>query len=208
MEGRHLLPVFLLHLAQNIKFILLTCKGEYMKTFKPVTPCLLVFVSLWISFLMIGITSCGEDDDNKWVGTWTLETVDGESTQAQFEAIELLFESLAEAFGGDETDIDISYTDEWTFDDDGAWDREATIVALNFDDTIETISIEGVGTYSLSGPNYTITLKSVQGHDSDLGTVQEIDFGYEDTDTGTWLINGDILTLTSDNGYVLGFKKK
>ena len=179
-----------------------------MKTFKPVTPCLLVFVSLWISFLMIGITSCGEDDDNKWVGTWTLETVDGESIQAQFEAIELLFESIAEAFGEDEADIDISYTDEWTFDDDGAWDREATIVALNFDDTIETISIEGVGTYSLSGPNYTITLKSVQGHDSDLGTVQEIDFGYEDTDTGTWLINGDILTLTSDNGYVLGFKKK
>ena len=33
-----------------------------MKTFKPVTLCLLGLVSLWISVLIIGITGCGEND--------------------------------------------------------------------------------------------------------------------------------------------------
>lgn len=158
-------------------------------------------VSLCV-ILIIGATGCGDDDDNEWLGTWTLETVDGESIQAQFETIELLFE----AFGA--TDIDISYTDEWTFNDDETWHRDVTLVGPNEDGVAEAESIEATGTYSLSGSNYTITPKSVQGHDSDLETVQEVDFGYEDTDTGTWLINGATLTLTSDNGQVLGFKEK
>ena len=51
--------------------------------------------------LVVGITGCGEgedktDEENAWVGTWSLESIDGASIQAQFEAIELLFET----FGG------------------------------------------------------------------------------------------------------------
>ena len=51
------------------------------------------FVSL-CAVLTIGIIGCGgddnEDDDSEWVGTWSLETVDGKNVQAQFEAFELL----------------------------------------------------------------------------------------------------------------------
>ena len=64
----------------------------------------LTLVSLCIA-LIIGAAGCGDDDDSEWIGTWTLETVDGESIQAQFEAIKLLLE----AFG--ETETNISYTD-------------------------------------------------------------------------------------------------
>ena len=187
--------------------------------FRQVNFYLLGVVSL-CAVLIIGVNGCGQDEANEWLGTWTLETVDGESIQAQFEAIELLFESFAEAFGEDETNIDISYTDEWTFDDDGAWDRGVTIVAPNEDDIIETISVESMGTYSLSGSNYTIIVEGSTDYTITVeGTVTEegsgdfevkVDAGPElgDTETGTWSIQGNTLTLTSDNGYVLGFKKK
>ena len=113
---------------------------------------------------------------------------------------------MAEALG-EETDI--SYTDNWTFDDDGTWHREVTMKVETADDR-ETASSEFMGSYSLSGSNYTITVNDVtviaEG-DVDFLEEAETDFESGDIETGTWSRNGDTLTLTSDDGHVLGFKK-
>ena len=167
---------------------------------------------LWfLSFcavLIIGIISCGGDDneadDNEWVGTWAVETIDGENIQVQFEAIEL----LAEAFGEER---DISYTDNWTFDDDGTWHREVTMKVETADDR-ETASSEFMGTYSLSGSDYTITVNDVTViAEGDVDFLEEADaetdFESGDIETGTWSRNGDTLTLTSDDDEVIVFKK-
>ena len=160
---------------------------------------------LWLvslcAVLIIGIVGCGgdEDDENEWVGTWSLDTINGESIQAQLEA----FEQLAAAFG---EEIDISYSDEWTFDADGTWHREATLKSPNEEGDTETTSIEGSGTYSLSGSNFTITVTEVTG-DFETETV-DIEVDFEDIASGTWSRKGNTLTLTADDGTTLGFKKK
>ena len=168
---------------------------------------------LWLvslcAILIIGIIGCGGDDngddeDNEWVGTWAIETIDGKNLQQQFDAFELLAEAL-----GEETDI--SYTDNWTFDDDGTWHREVTMKVETADDR-ETASSEFMGTYSLSGSNYTITVNDVTViAEGDVDFLEEADaetdFESGDIETGTWSRNGDTLTLTSDDGHVLGFKK-
>ena len=168
---------------------------------------------LWfLSFcavLIIGIIGCGGDDneddeDSEWVGTWAVETIDGENIQVQFEAIELLAEAL-----GEETDI--SYTDNWTFDDDGTWHREVTMKVETAGDR-EMASSEFMGTYSLSGSNYTITVNDVTViAEGDVDFLEEADaetdFESGDIEIGTWSRNGDTLTLTNDDGHVLGFKK-
>ena len=91
------MPVFLLCLGQKCK-VYSNLKGE--KIFgQVIARSFLWFVSL-CAILIVGIIGCGGDDngddeDNEWVGTWVVETRDGENIQVQFEAIEL----LAEAFG-------------------------------------------------------------------------------------------------------------
>ena len=77
----------------------------------------------------------------------------------------------------------------------------------------ETTSSEFMGTYSLSGSNYTITVNDVTViAEGDVDFLEEADaetdFESGDIETGTWSRNGDTLTLTSDAGMVLGLKKK
>ena len=69
-------------------------------------------VSIW-AVLTIGIIGCGgDDDDNEWVGTWAIETIDGQSFEQGF----------AEEFGDA---IELSITaNEWTFDSDGTMEME------------------------------------------------------------------------------------
>ena len=133
-----------------------------------------------------------------------IETVDGKNVQAQFEAFAL----LAQAFG---EEVDISYIDARTFDDDGTWHREVTLDVETADER-DTTSFEVMGTYSLSGSNYTITVNDVTViAEGDVDFLEEADaetdFESGDIETGTWSRNGDTLTLTSDDGHVLGFKK-
>ena len=168
---------------------------------------------LWLvslsAVLIIGSTGCGELGDAEWVGTWTLQTVDGQSIQQQVEAIELLIA----AFGEDE--IDISYTDDWTFDGDGTWHRDVTWRERTAT-TEETIPFEFMGTYSLSGANYTLSLTegvftalTTDTDDVKGGIIElETESDFAKIDTGTWAQNGGTLTLTSDGGHVLVFKKK
>ena len=177
-----------------------------MKIFKNVTRYLLVFISLWISLLMIGITGCGEDDnnedennDNEWVGTWTLESIDDENLEQIF----------AEEYEFGETDLDSSMdlTYELTFDNDGMMEIEHTV---KFEAKGEGLDFSGegsirmTGTYAISGPNYTITPMEIEA----TGILKEESTGSLDEDTGTWSRKGDTLTLNSDDGSVIVLKKK
>ena len=77
-------------------------------------------------------------------------------------------------------------------------------------DDQETTSLELMGAYSLSGSNYTITVNDVTViAEGDVGFLEEAETDFEsgDIETGTWSRKGDTLTLTSDDGHVLGFKK-
>jgi len=154
--------------------------------------------------LAVGIIGCGGgegDDDNELVGTWTLESVDGATIQQTIDQ----FKQLAAAFG---QDLQISYTEDWTFESDGMWRRALTLVAPNEAGEVETSSFEATGTYSLSGSNYSITITGTTGADPTEDIQADIDFDFADIINGTWLIDGSALTLTGAGGTVLGFERQ
>ena len=168
---------------------------------------------LWlVSLCAVLITNSinwSEFGDDEWIGTWTLESVGGQSIQQQVEAIEL----LVAAFGADE--IDISYTDDWTFNGDGTWHRDV-IWSERTASKQETIPFGFMGAYFFSGSNYTLTLTegvrtALTTHTDDVkgGIIAlETETDFAKIDTGTWTENGGVLTLTSNGGQVLVFKKK
>lgn len=155
---------------------------------------------LWLvtlcAILIIGIISCGGDDDeNDWVGTWAMETVDGQGVEQSFEEI-----------FGEEINISI-ITNDWMFNDDGTVEAE---FAMKFEVTEQGLEISGegsmkmMGTYSLSGSSYTLTPTEVEGTGLFEGEV----VGPTDENTGTWSRSGNTLTLNSDDGSTTVFKKK
>ena len=158
-------------------------------------------VSLW-TVLIIGIIGCGGDSDSEvdsdWVGTWSLESVDGTNIRQQLDQ----FEQLASAFG---QVLKITFADDWTFADDGTWHRETTY-EVDEGDGPEGTSIEGWGTYSLSDSNYSLTVTEVTG-EVETDAI-DIELHFEDLANGTWSINGDTLTLIGDGGSTVSLKKK
>ena len=163
--------------------------------FWQMNPYSLRLVSLCV-VLIVGIIGCGgdEDDDNDWVGTWVLESVDGES-----------FEETFEEEGVSATII----TNNWTFNSDGMMEVE---FAMKFEAKEEGLELSGqgsmkmTGTYTLSGSNYTLTPIEVEGTGIFKEDVEPI--GATDDDTGTWSRKGNTLTLYSDDGSTVVFKKK
>lgn len=151
--------------------------------------------------LIIGIIGCGgdEDDDNDWVGTWSLETIDGQS-----------FEELFEEEGVNASIIII--TNNWTFNSDGTMEVEFAVKIEVKEEGLELSAQGGIkitGTYSLSGSNYTLTPIGVEGTGL-YKEVAEADLEIVPTtgDTGTWSRRGNTLTLNSDDGAASVFKKK
>ena len=144
--------------------------------------------------LTIGIIGCGgDDDDNDWVGTWAIESIDGQSYEL----------SIKEEFGGNEVDVSV-VTNDWTFNDDGTLDVENKIKVeggAGGSAITATVSQSATGTYSLSGSSYTLTLEITINFLGGAETETE-------EDTGTWSRAGNTLTLTSDDGEVITFKKK
>ncbi len=177
--------------------------------------------------VLVGITGCDEvvdlnlenEGDNDWVGTWSLESVDGQDWGTNIPLI-----------GGD-------IEDKWVFHDNGTWELEATLTALE-----ETGSFKGTytitdTTFSMSSPDpefttlsdfisidVTIEITDVEGEvegeivggDGEVNVIEhnvevEIDVieNPETTgsSTGTWIRDGNILTLTLSNDQVLVFKK-
>ena len=150
-------------------------------------------VSLY-AVLVIGIIGCGGDDDdeNDWVGTWEIESIDGENYE-QF---------LAEEAGAEGVNVSI-VTNNWTFNDDGTMEAELTVKIEAKEGGTEfslQSSVKLMGTYSLSGSNYTLTI-TTEGEETTF-------FGGTDEDGGTWSRSGNTLTLNSDDGEVIVFKKK
>ena len=133
---------------------------------------------LWLvsicAVLTIVFVGCGGDDDgddnNEWVGTWSLESLDGQNYEAFWAALGFSI-----------------VTNSWTFHDDGTWEAQLTLEGV--------AAVKSMGTYSLSGSNYTATGLS----DALEGT---------EADTGTWSREGNHLTITSSDGTVLVLKKQ
>ena len=155
------------------------------------------FLSLASLFvvLIIGNIGCGGDEDeNEWVGTWALESVDGVSFEERFAEV-----------GVSATII----TNNWTFNSDGTMEAE---IAIKFEAKEEGLELSGqgstkmTGTYSLSGSNYTLTPIEVEGTGIFKEDVEPI--GATDEDTGTWSRKGNTLTLNSDDGTGIFFNKE
>ena len=133
---------------------------------------LLWSLSIWV-VLTIPVIGCGSDEDNEadegneWVGTWTIESIDGLN-------YEMFWTSLGYSV----------VTNNITFHDDGTLDIEVGVEGL--------ATTKAMGTYSLSGSNYTASGLNVS-------TTAEEDTG-SDEDTGTWVREGNTLTITSNNG--------
>ena len=142
---------------------------------------------LWLvtlcAVLMIGIIGCGgdEEDDNEWVGTWAVETIDGQN-------YEMFWTSVGYPV----------VTNNVMFNSDGTVDSEFAFEGLG--------STKGTGTYSLSGSNFTMSGFLISNTIDDTITTEE-DTG-SDEDTGTWSREGNTLTITSNDGTVIVLKKK
>ena len=149
------------------------------------------FISL--SVLTMGMIACGggnddddDDSDNDWVGTWSLETFDDQGLEQVLEQ-ELAPEGVT---------ISI-VTNNWIFNNDGTLEAEIGFRLENQgnDSGISlTSTIRTAGTYSLSGSNYTLTLEEVP-----IASLKE--------STGAWSREENILTLNSDDGNSIAFKK-
>ena len=146
------------------------------------------FVSLCV-VLIIGIIGCNggggsfggsyyEDDDNEWVGTWALETVDGQSW------VQFLVE--------DGVSISI-ITNDWRFYNDGTLEADVVFELEPKEDKIITIQNKARGTYTLTDSIYELKFE---------GT----DF-FKDS-TGTWSSTWSALTLNSNDGTTIVFGKK
>ena len=163
-------------------------------------------VSLY-AVLIMGIIGCGGDDDeNEWVGTWELVSVDGETFE----------QAIAEDEELEELGIEFSLDpNSWTFNDDGTMEVEFGM-EFQVDEEGLAFSLQGavkmIGTYSLSGSSYTFRITEVvevtglfeDFEEEELSPIDSTD----DADTGTWFREGNTLTLNSDDGSTATFKTK
>ena len=161
--------------------------------FGQVIPRSFVWFVCLCAVLSIGIIGCGGgEDENDWVGTWAMQSVDGQSVE----------QSMQEDFG-DEADVSI-VTNSWRFNSDGTMEAEVRVKIEGGQGGTEitaTISQNTTGTYSLSGSSYTLTLEITINLFGEAETETEVD-------TGTWSRKGNTLTLISDEGETIVFKKK
>ena len=144
-------------------------------------------VCIW-AVLSVGLSGCG-GDDYPWTGTWSLQTVDGENWKLLF----ALFGATIE--------------DKWTFHDDGTWELEMTVTVLSEKETVETSGTYSVTdtSFSMSSPDPEFSLDfSISFEDDSLDSEQSSEPKEE---TGTWVRDGNTLTLTLSNGQVLVFEK-
>ena len=174
---------------------------------------------LWLiplfAVLIVGIIACGgdEDDDadgnghengdvnaNDWVGTWKIETVNGEDYEQVF------VEDLEEEFG---EGVKVSIVaNSYTFKNDGTLESVFTFKTAGKKGDVDvsgTLSLKGTGTYALSGSNYTITATR---QEEGTGWFEGEEESFTDDDSGTWSREGNSLTMNSDQGAAIVLKKQ
>ena len=152
---------------------------------------------LWLvslcAVLILAIIGCsgedsdGDEDDNEWAGTWSLETFDGQTLE----------QVLEQELGTEGVTVSI-VTNNWTFNNDGTLEAEISFKLGNQggDSAIAiTSSTKTTGTYSLSGTNYTLTLEDIP-----IAALKE--------NAGAWSRQGNTLTLNSNDGNTIVFRKK
>ena len=137
------------------------------------------FVSLTVFalFVVFSVTGCGEDGPS-WAGTWSLKSVDGQD----WRALLVLFGATVE--------------DKWTFHDDGTWDMEITVKILGGETQTEKMA----GTYTITETTFTMSSPDPEFSLAPSGDPV-------DEETGTWVRDGSMLTLTLSDGQVLVFEK-
>ena len=148
---------------------------------------------LWLlgtfAILTIGITGCGDGESeagsNEWVGTWSLETIDGQSMEQNY------------SHYGHAT----IFSNTWRFNSDGSLEGEITIKITPKQGgglTPENGSIKFTGLYFLSGSNYTLS----NGEAEATGFFARLDDAEGITTleniSGTWTRSGDTRTLISE----------
>lgn len=158
-----------------------------------------VTIILMVTILLVFI-GCGEDEDlaEELVGKWELLTIDGEP--------------LIEEEG-------IIFSNEWEFLDNGTWTMSVNgvfaipgtgisytiIVTVNgtYTASDSTISVEVLDSSATIPPEFTAL--GLKEEDFILSEEQREDIN---TDTGTFTISGDTLTITGENGSTIIFKRK
>ncbi len=192
-------------------------------------------VSLCI-VVQLGIMGCGEDytdhdveEDryDEWFGVWSLETFDGQSWEQLF---------AEQIYGKGVTNFSSSYSystnnNTWLFNFDGTWMAE-------FDFQLSTLRLSRKvsSTYTVSSSGYTLTWSGFTGFVHFLSytrpgkrkpdtiglidalgelinavTVNQLSEDgqpVEPIETGTWSRKGNTLTLITDAGHVIVFKKR
>lgn len=140
-------------------------------------------------------TGPSADDDKDWIGTWAVDSIDGESLESTFEE--------------EEANVSI-ITNHWTFNKEGRVEGKIQIKWEGEGIKIIEINESTVGTYSLNDAIYARTLEITTEETYNEGegkTRTEVETTTE-VDTGTWSRTGNILTLNSDNKKITVFKKK
>ncbi len=150
---------------------------------------------LLLSF--IGFVGCGgDDDDGGWVGSWSVESIDGESVERG------AAESFAEEFDDVETEASMTYE----FGSDGTmeWNTSIKLEA-------EGVSLSGGailrGSYTLTGDTFVMEIDSIEGSGF-MKQLLEEEGESLDTIRGTWVRDGSTLTLTDDDDSVIVLKKE
>ena len=152
--------------------------------------------AFWVNQLGRG---CGTADANDWVGRWS-ESVHRVAAEKGFEQL------FTEDFGQD-VEVDLSTT--YEFDSDGTFEWKTTCVIQG-----EGLSLSGGsiirGSYTLDGDSYLIEI----GGQEDIevkglfATQESIIYLANTTRSGTWVRDGDTLTLTDNDNIVEVLKKE
>ena len=173
---------------------------------------------LWFVFLCavltIGIIGCDDDDDrigisadnDNWLGTWEVESIAGEILKRSLPA------------GGEALGIDLFITaNDWIFDAAGTMDWELGIKFEAKEGGLGLLwegSLKIIGTYRVSGSNYTLRITQLEGTGGIFevfGKTDELSrifLSMEDGEIGTWSRKGNTLALNSDDGTAIVLKKK
>ena len=144
------------------------------------------------------VRGCGTADVNDWVGRWSVESNFFGTAEKHFE------QALAEQWG-QEVEIDASTT--YEFNDDGTFESKVSQVIRG-----KGLSLSGGattrGSYTLDGDRYLIEMGGPE--DTEVwGYVMEEDIDFAKmTLSGTWVRDGDTLTLTDDDNMVVVWKKE
>ena len=173
--------------------------------------CSTLLFGLYAVFIL-GFSGCGEGD-NDWVGTWSVQTVDGMDPKQQFteiisndvglraEEIEVRFDRLTMDYIFDEQG-----TLELEIDVSGEIDIKARVSRASF-----YMTSSGSGSYVLDGSHFTMMVTqntTNKSYSVDQTETSAQTFTSDGTLTGTWIRKSNSLTLMGEDDSVAILKRR